>query len=313
MIRVSRQGDRRAPRVLVVDPREVDLDRTARGLEASGLKVVSLRRASVLIPVATAFRPHLLIIATRAPAFASLELARRFHQQTHGAVPILYLIDAPDPQLRRHCLIQGLGLDVLSRPLDEVELLTKVNRWLRHDEQVEHAGRNALDVRGPSLRDPLTGVYNRRWLLSMLAQETRRGERHGGSFSILAAKVDHFRALKRERGRERVDPLLVGLSARLSEGVRDSDAVARVGDEEFAIFLPATPQEGIWPLQARLAQGFQEAPLALEGGGFPPRVVFGAASFPDVVGAPARLLSAAFEDLKRSRDGASFGPARLGS
>jgi diguanylate cyclase (GGDEF)-like protein len=302
--RIAVQGEGHASRVLVVDPREADLDRTVRGLEASGLKVLALRRPAVLVPVATAFRPHALVVATRAPEFTSLTLARQFHRQSHGAVPILYLIDAPDPQLRRYCLIKGLGVDVLSRPLDEVELLAKVTNWLGHDAQVERAGRNAFELRGPSLRDPLTGAFNRRWMLSLLAQETRRGERYGGSFSVLAARASGFRELKRLHGREQADRLLVHLSALLCQTVREADAVARVGDEEFSVFLPATPQEALRALRVRLARQFEHARVELNGRWIRPKVELGAVSFPDVVGTPTRLLSAAFEDLKRSRAGA---------
>lgn len=311
MIRAWKQGDRRGARVLVVGPGEGELERVARGLEASGVQVLSLRRAGVLIPVATAFRPHLVIVATRAPELASLEMARRLHQKTHGAVPILYVIDAPDPELRRRCLIKGLGMDVLSRPLDEVEVVTKVGRWLRHDAQVERAGRNAFELPGPTLRDPLTGAYNRRWLLSLLAQEIRRAERYGGSFSILAVRVLGFGPLERALGRAGTDPLLVQVSALLSEGVREADAVARVGTEELAVFLPGTSAEALAPLRARLMERFERARVALGGQWVRPRVALGAASFPEILGAPARLVSAAFEELERSRHGVKVGAVRL--
>lgn len=303
MKRIAEQDEGHASRVLVVDPREADLDRTVRGLEASGLKVLALRRPAVLLPVASAFRPHLLVVATRAPEFTSLTLARQFHRQSHGAVPILYLVDAPDPQLRRYCLIKGQGVDVLSRPLDEVELLAKVTNWLGHDARVERAGRNAFELRGPSLRDPLTGAFNRRWMLSLLAQETRRSERYGGSFSVLVAKPLGFRELKRVHGRAQADRLLVYLSALLSQTVREADAVARVGDEEFATLLPATPEEALWPLRTRLSRRFEHARVELDGRWIRPKVELGASSFPDVVGTPIQLLAAAFEDLKRSRVG----------
>lgn len=309
--RISRKGERRTPKVLVADPREVDLERTSRALEASGFKVASLARTDALIPLATAFRPHGVVIATRAPEFASVEVARRLHQQTRGTVPILYLVDAPDPELRRYCLLKGHGVDALSRPLDELELVAKVANWLRHDEAVERAGRTANDLRGPSLRDPLTSTFNRRFLLALIAQETRRGERYGGSFSLVAGRLDGFRALRRDVGRELADRLLVYASVLLTQTMREADAVARVGDEEFAVFLPGTPEEALPPLRVRLAQRFHRARFELDGRWVRPVMTFGTASFPDVVGTPIQLLSAAFEDLKRSKDGAKLGPTRL--
>lgn len=310
-MRRAGKGERSKARVLVVDPREIDLERTSRALEAGGFKVVALARPEALIPLATAFRPDVLVLATRAPEFATVTTAKRFGQLVKGAVPIVYIVDAPDSELRRYCLTKGHGVDVLSRPFDPSELVAKVTNWVKVSECVEKAARAAAELRGPSLRDPLTGVFNRRFLLAMIGQEVRRGERYGGSFSVVAASLDGFREFKRELGREMADRLVTYSSVVITQSIRESDAVARVGDEEFALLLPGTSEESLPPLRVRLQRAFQLARFEADGRVIRPSVSLGSSSFPDVVGSPMQLLSAAFEDLKRARDAARFGPTRM--
>jgi two-component system cell cycle response regulator len=299
--------------VLVVDPREEDLAQTTRALEAAGNKVVALARPEALVPLATAFRPEVLLIAARAPDLLALRVVKQFHQLVRGTVPVIYLLDAPDPELRRLCLCKGHGVDAVSRPLDTVELVAKVASWVKLTESVEKASRTQADLRGPSLRDPLTGVFNRRFLLATIGQEVRRSERYGGGFSVAAASLEGFREFKREFGREMADRLLVYASMVITQAVRESDAVARVGDEEFALLLPMTPAESLSALRLRLSGAFQLARFEADGRVIRPALRVGTASFPDVVGSPMQLLTAAFEDLKRSRgDSARWGgPARL--
>src|SRR3954469_3816511 len=136
-LRRGGRGERGRARVLVVDPREIDLERTSRALEAGGFKVVALARPEALIPLATAFRPHVLVLATRAPEFASFLAAKRFCQQVRGTVPVVYLVDAPDSELRRECLVKGKGVDVVCRPFDPAELVAKVANWIQVTENIE--------------------------------------------------------------------------------------------------------------------------------------------------------------------------------
>jgi diguanylate cyclase (GGDEF)-like protein len=153
-----------------------------------------------------------------------------------------------------------------------------------------------------ALRDPLTGLYNRAFLLELISLEIRRTERFGGTFSLVAGSLDDFRALRKESGRVIAERLLVYSSVVFGQTVREADVVARVGEEEFMVLLPATPAEGVPDVMTRVRERFALARLQVEGRVLRPSLSLGAVSYPDMVGSPVQLLNGALQALRRARD-----------
>ncbi len=88
-----------------------------------------------------------------------------------------------------------------------------------------------------SLTDPLTGLFNRRYLDQLLALEVTRQRRHKRPFSLLMIDVDHFKNYNDAHGHPRGDDVLRTIGKLLSSSLRGSDIVARVGGEEFVAVL----------------------------------------------------------------------------
>lgn len=94
-----------------------------------------------------------------------------------------------------------------------------------------------------SLRDPLTGVGNRRALEQALALETSRAERTGESLCALMADIDHFKRVNDTYGHEAGDKVLAAFGDLLRRQTRATDVVARFGGEEFVVLMPHTDIE----------------------------------------------------------------------
>ncbi|HTV04841.1 MAG TPA: diguanylate cyclase [Acidobacteriaceae bacterium] len=88
------------------------------------------------------------------------------------------------------------------------------------------------------LQDPLTGLWNRESMLSLLFTETDRVQRMGTPLSFLLLDIDHFSRINTEHGYEAGDKILHEMAVRLRRYMRSYDLLGRCGDDEFLLALP---------------------------------------------------------------------------
>jgi diguanylate cyclase (GGDEF)-like protein len=93
-------------------------------------------------------------------------------------------------------------------------------------------------LRMQSVRDPLTGLYNRRYMEESLEREVRRSVRNASSLGILMIDVDHFKNLNDTFGHDAGDAVLRSLGSLLKAHFRAEDILCRYGGEEFTVILP---------------------------------------------------------------------------
>jgi diguanylate cyclase (GGDEF)-like protein len=95
-------------------------------------------------------------------------------------------------------------------------------------------------LREQTIRDPLTGLFNRRYMEETLALEVARASRSGGALSLVMCDVDHFKRYNDEFGHDAGDAVLQAVSAEMRKRFRDGDVICRFGGEEFTIIAPGT-------------------------------------------------------------------------
>ena len=96
------------------------------------------------------------------------------------------------------------------------------------------------DLREQTIRDPLTGLFNRRYMEETLATEIARTARSGAPLSLVMCDVDHFKRFNDEFGHDAGDTVLQSVAAEMRGLFRDGDVVCRFGGEEFTIIAPGT-------------------------------------------------------------------------
>lgn len=116
-----------------------------------------------------------------------------------------------------------------------------------------------------ALRDPLTGLYNRRYLGCALERELARCLRTGEPLSALMLDVDHFKRINDSLGHQAGDEVLKTLASMVKDQIRPSDVACRYGGEEFIILMPGMPAEVACERGERLRAAFAATPLVLEG------------------------------------------------
>jgi diguanylate cyclase (GGDEF)-like protein len=93
-------------------------------------------------------------------------------------------------------------------------------------------------LRQQSIRDPLTNLFNRRYMEESFDRELQRAERKGTPIGVLVIDVDHFKDFNDSFGHDAGDALLCELGAALKGSVRGEDIACRYGGEEFVVILP---------------------------------------------------------------------------
>lgn len=98
-------------------------------------------------------------------------------------------------------------------------------------------------LRTQSLRDPLTGLYNRRYMEDALDRYLSMAERTGTATSVIMVDLDHFKRLNDEHGHAKGDAVLREVAGQLMGALRPSDVVCRYGGEELLVILPSCDLE----------------------------------------------------------------------
>ena len=117
-----------------------------------------------------------------------------------------------------------------------------------------------------SLKDPLTGLSNRRQFRSVLDRTTEMVARSGEPALLLMVDIDHFKSVNDTYGHQAGDQVLQAIAQVLSKCVRPMDTVARYGGEEFAVVLPNCHTFFGGTVAERIRQTIQNLPIALSSG-----------------------------------------------
>jgi diguanylate cyclase (GGDEF)-like protein len=165
-------------------------------------------------------------------------------------------------------------------------------------------------LRVNAITDPLTGLYNRRFLMDHLNREIARAERNDGIVSIVLLDLKGFKAVNDHFGHPMGDTVLVKTARIIRELLRAVDAGCRWGGDEFVLVLPSTDLFSALTVAERIRAKIAESALP-PGSGVHVGLHYGVASFPADGKTVVFLLKVADLRLYQCREQASFeGPER---
>lgn len=123
-------------------------------------------------------------------------------------------------------------------------------------------------LRDQVIRDPLTRLYNRRYMEETLQREVRRASRSGTTLGCAVIDLDHFKRINDTHGHDAGDRVLKSMADALSGWFRTTDTVCRFGGEEFVVILPNPDLEAAYERFVSLQQAFAERVFKTETGSF---------------------------------------------
>lgn len=162
------------------------------------------------------------------------------------------------------------------------------------------AARAVHEAEQRAVRDPLTGLRNSREFERALGMQ---GSKAPPIATLIYADLDHFKKLNDTLGHAAGDAALRHVARILEGAVRDKDLVARIGGEEFAVWMPHSPIESGLEVAERIRHTVESTPWRWSGEVYPLSVSCGVAGYPDTVRDLGNLRSAADAALYAAKEG----------
>jgi diguanylate cyclase (GGDEF)-like protein len=226
-------------RILLVDDEPTQRLIMARLLKRGGYEVEMAANGREALSKLEQGDFPLMITDWEMPEMDGVALCRALRSKEQGYTYII-LLTSRDAIEHLVAGLQSGADDYLIKPVVEPELIARLNTG-RRIVTLERSLRAANEEnRRLSITDPLTGVYNRRYLMEQLPREIDRAARYGRQLAAIMCDIDFFKKINDTHGHLTGDEVLKWFGTALQSGVRTSDWIARYGGEEFVIVLPET-------------------------------------------------------------------------
>ena len=191
-------------------------------------------------------------------------------------------------------------------------LEAEIARLVRQNATLKREVAKLQVFRSMAYRDPLTGLWNRRFFEERLREEFSRSGRAGGDrrFSVAVVDINGFKEINDDHGHQAGDAMLKWVGDFLGAQLRTHDVPCRTGGDEFMVLLPDLSAADCQLVIARLRQKLAEAN---DGRAIPVSLSIGTASYPEISESCEKMIDAAdavmYED-KRAQKGARGGQPR---
>ncbi|MDA7084806.1 histidine kinase N-terminal 7TM domain-containing protein [Pseudomonas sp. SA3-5] len=272
--------------VLVVDPQMRVIEANPEALKLAGLSKAWQGRKLGDWPV---FGRDLRGVMRRQDSAGQDQLLSLASSQRYFEVRIRVI----EREARHGTIVLGHMLylrDVTQRHLGELELAEAL---AISEDRLRTISSLHEQLQEQALRDPLTGLYNRRYLDEFFSRELSRAQRERTSVALALIDLDHFKQLNDEYGHLAGDDVLKGVAQHLLDNLRASDAVFRIGGEEFLLILPGVDLAEARKRLESICLGLAASPLPTRSGERTVTLSAGLALWPEQGHALDELLHAA--------------------
>ena len=246
-------GGNVGPRILIVDDDETILDVITVLLEEAGYQVVTAMSAEKGFKLFEADPFPVVFTDLRMKGMDGMELLKKIRKINEDSQVVMMTahasLDSSIESLREGAydyLVKPLSdhsivVPLVERALEKVRLVVENNYLFeRLQKSYDELSNTNNMLREITLKDGLTGLYNKRYFNEIIDNELRRSRRHNRAFSILFCDIDNFKDFNDANGHLLGDQALKDFSKLIGHRLRVTDFSSRYGGEEFVLLLPET-------------------------------------------------------------------------
>ncbi|WP_257310391.1 diguanylate cyclase [Geothrix fuzhouensis] len=247
-----------AGRVLIVDDNAMIRNEIKAVLLRDGEFTHFLEAADGLTAFKTIMEtpPDLVLCDLVMPGFDGLKfLGLKASRKELEQIPVIMLTAEDDLDRKAEILERGAS-DYVTKPFHEKELLARVRIHTKLKRLQDELREMNTRLEAQSVTDALTGLANRRLLISRLNEEVRRARRTMVPLSLVMIDIDYFKLVNDTYGHPMGDVVLRNIGAMLNTSLRATDLAARYGGEEFTLVLPYTDATAAMRVAENLREKF---------------------------------------------------------
>lgn len=293
-------------KVLIVDDSPVSRKLVESALSHKPYALIFAATGRQAVELFKEHRPALVILNWTMPDLAGEDLCHRIRSNSeYPYTYIMVLTNSADKQSPVKALEAGAD-SCLTKPFHRRELIVRVGAGIRLVELYRRLEtKNAL-LEELALTDALTGLPNRRAVEDWGFRQLSSAARHGFSFWLVVADLDHFKQVNDTFGHQAGDAVLKNFSRILSTQLRRDDFCGRIGGEEFLIVLTHATRENAVAVIERIRLELQSASVSFGGCTVAVTASFGLAGFAE------NQIPAGFSELQSLADAALYSAKQRG-
>ncbi len=196
----------------------------------SDYTVIQIMEPENVIPLIRQKAPDLIMLDIMMPDIDGFTIARELkNDSVLRDIPVIFVSACTSGEEVRKGLELG-ARDYIKKPYEDTEVLARVHRVLRENEEKR-------DLYYRATRDALTGLFNRSYFMDTVRAKLGMAIRNMLTFSIAMVDIDHFKMINDQHGHPAGDDVLRNLAGILKASCREYDIVARYGGEEFILYF----------------------------------------------------------------------------
>src|SRR3954447_13903922 len=261
--------------------------RIARVLKAAGHEVTEVDTAEDALARCRAWSPDVALVHSACCGTVVADIK----SDPDAYATAIIMIERPglSPEQAIAGMRSGIQ-DYLVEPVADGEVVTRVEAAARTKELQQELVAQGARLEALLREDALTGLSNRRAILTQLGGMVSGARRHGHPLSIAVLDLDHFKAINDSHGHKTGDEVLIAAAHAMGTHMRAEDQLGRLGGEEFLMLLPDTDANAAGHVAERMRAEVARAPTPV-----PVTVSIGLATWDGE--APEELLHRADEAL----------------